>query len=46
MTTAFDRLGCATFRLTIGRTVIFLDADAERVPSARPVERTPILKGL
>jgi L-ascorbate metabolism protein UlaG (beta-lactamase superfamily) len=58
MTTTLDWLGCATFRLTIGRTVIPLDAYVERGPSAEPtapraellkmgyVERTPIFKGL
>jgi L-ascorbate metabolism protein UlaG (beta-lactamase superfamily) len=36
MTTTLDWLGCATFRLAIGRTVIFLDAYVDRVPSAEP----------
>jgi L-ascorbate metabolism protein UlaG (beta-lactamase superfamily) len=30
-------LGCATFRLTIGDLVVFLDAYVDRVPSAKPV---------
>lgn len=29
-----DWLGCATFRLTLGETVVFLDAYMDRVPSA------------
>jgi L-ascorbate metabolism protein UlaG (beta-lactamase superfamily) len=32
-----DWLGCATFRLALGRLVIFLDAYLDRVPSAPPV---------
>jgi L-ascorbate metabolism protein UlaG (beta-lactamase superfamily) len=32
-----DWLGTATFRLTVGDTVIFLDSYIERVPSAPPV---------
>ncbi len=32
-----DWLGCATFRLTLGDTVVFLDAYMDRVPSAPPV---------
>lgn len=36
MTTTLDWLGCATFRLTIGRLVVFLDAYIDRVPSAMP----------
>ena len=32
-----DWLGCATFRLTLGETVVFLDAYMDRVPSAPPV---------
>jgi L-ascorbate metabolism protein UlaG (beta-lactamase superfamily) len=34
---ALDWLGCATFRLTVGDTVVFLDAYIERVASAPPV---------
>jgi len=37
MTATLDWLGCATFRLTIGNLVIFLDAYIDRVPSAPPV---------
>jgi len=37
MTTILEWLGTATFRLTIGDTVIFLDAYMDRVPSAPPV---------
>lgn len=37
MRVALDWLGCATFRLTVGDTVIFLDAYIDRVRSARPV---------
>ena len=32
-----DWLGCATFRLTLGDTVVFLDAYMDRVPSAPKV---------
>ncbi|MCZ2111145.1 MAG: MBL fold metallo-hydrolase [Dehalococcoidia bacterium] len=32
-----DWLGCATFRLTLGETVVFLDAYMDRVPGAPPV---------
>jgi len=32
-----DWLGCATFRLTVGETVVFLDAYMDRVPSAPKV---------
>lgn len=32
-----DWLGCATFRLTLGETVVFLDAYMDRVPSAPKV---------
>lgn len=32
-----DWLGCATFRLTLGDTVVFLDAYMDRVPSAPAV---------
>ena len=34
MLTTLDWLGCATFRLTIGNLVVFLDAYIDRVPSA------------
>ena len=37
MTASLDWLGCATFRLRIGRLVVFLDAYIDRVPSAPPV---------
>ncbi|MEX0682499.1 MAG: MBL fold metallo-hydrolase [Dehalococcoidia bacterium] len=37
MKTTLDWLGTATFRLTIGDLVIFLDAYMDRVPSAPPV---------
>ncbi len=37
---ALDWLGCATFRLTLGKTVVFLDAYMDRVPSAPPVGMT------
>ena len=37
MNATLDWLGCATFRLTIGELVIFLDAYLDRVPSAQPV---------
>jgi hypothetical protein len=33
-TSSLDWLGCATFRLTIGETVVFLDAYIDRVPNA------------
>lgn len=34
MTTTLDWLGCATFRLSIGELIVFLDAYIDRVPSA------------
>ena len=37
MTTTLEWLGTATFRLTIGELVVFLDAYMDRVPSAPPV---------
>jgi L-ascorbate metabolism protein UlaG (beta-lactamase superfamily) len=37
MDITLDWLGCATFRLTLGDTVVFLDAYMDRVPSAPPV---------
>jgi L-ascorbate metabolism protein UlaG (beta-lactamase superfamily) len=37
MTTTLEWLGTATFRLTIGELVIFLDAYMDRVPAAPPV---------
>ena len=37
MTTTLEWLGTATFRLTIGELVVFLDAYMDRVPSAAPV---------
>jgi len=36
MTATLDWMGCATFRLTVGELVIFLDAYMVRVPSAVP----------
>ncbi len=36
-----DWLGCATFRLTLGETVVFLDAYMDRVPSAPRVGLVP-----
>jgi L-ascorbate metabolism protein UlaG (beta-lactamase superfamily) len=35
-----DWLGCATFRLTLGDLVVFLDAYMDRVPAAPPVGLT------
>ena len=35
-----DWLGCATFRLTLGEVVVFLDAYMDRIPSAEPVGLT------
>ena len=40
MNITLDWLGCATFRLTIDDTVIFLDAYMDRVPAAPPVGLT------
>jgi len=37
MRVTLDWLGVATFRLTVGERVIFLDAYMDRVPAARPV---------
>jgi L-ascorbate metabolism protein UlaG (beta-lactamase superfamily) len=37
MTTTLEWLGTATFRLTIGQLVVFLDAYMDRVPAAPPV---------
>ena len=37
MSVTLDWLGCATFRLTIDDTVLFLDAYLDRVPLAPPV---------
>ncbi|MGH2670089.1 MAG: MBL fold metallo-hydrolase, partial [bacterium] len=37
MTTTLEWLGTATFRLTIGDLVLFLDAYMDRVPAAPPV---------
>ena len=39
MIATLDWLGCATFRLTLGNVVLFLDAYLDRVPSAEPVDR-------
>jgi len=40
MKITLDWLGCATFRLTLGETVVFLDAYMDRVPSAPSVGMT------
>lgn len=40
MTVSVDWLGTATFRLTAGDTVLFLDSYIERVPAAPPVGLT------
>jgi len=40
MKISLDWLGCATFRLTIDDTVVFLDTYMDRVPSAPPVGLT------
>jgi L-ascorbate metabolism protein UlaG (beta-lactamase superfamily) len=40
MKVTLDWLGCATFRLTIDETVVFLDAYMDRVPTAPPVGLT------
>ena len=37
MNVTLDWMGCATFRLTLGDLVIFLDAYIDRVPSAVPI---------
>ena len=37
MNVTLEWLGCATFRLTVGELVIFLDAYIDRVSSAPPV---------
>lgn len=37
MRISLDWLGCATFRLTLGDLVVFLDAYIDRVPAAPPV---------
>src|SRR5574341_1701877 len=37
MNAALEWLGTATFRLTVGELVLFLDTYMDRVPSARPV---------
>jgi L-ascorbate metabolism protein UlaG (beta-lactamase superfamily) len=37
MTATLDWLGCATFRLTIGERIVYLDAYLDRVPSAKPI---------
>ena len=37
MTATLDWLGCATFRLTLGERVVYLDAYLDRVPSAKPI---------
>jgi L-ascorbate metabolism protein UlaG (beta-lactamase superfamily) len=41
VTATLDWFGCATFRLTIGEVVIFLDAYLDRVSSAPPVGLVP-----
>ena len=40
MRVTLDWLGVSTFRLTVGETVIFLDAYIDRVPAAPPVGMT------
>jgi L-ascorbate metabolism protein UlaG (beta-lactamase superfamily) len=40
MNAKLDWLGCATFRLTLGDLVVFLDAYVDRVPTAAPVGLT------
>src|SRR5947208_8809181 len=40
MRVTLDWLGVATFRLTIGKLVVFLDAYVDRVPAAPPVGLT------
>src|SRR5436305_13809758 len=40
MRVTLDWLGVATFRLTVGERVIFLDAYMDRVPAAPPVGLT------
>lgn len=40
MNITLDWLGCATFRLTLDDTVVFLDAYMDRVPTAPPVGLT------
>jgi L-ascorbate metabolism protein UlaG (beta-lactamase superfamily) len=37
MTATLDWLGCATFRLTIGERIVYLDAYLDRVPTAKPI---------
>ena len=37
MTATLDWMGCATFRLTLDKLVVFLDAYIDRVPNATPV---------
>src|SRR6058998_711436 len=37
MAATLDWLGCATFRLTLGGRVVYLDAYLDRVPSAKPI---------
>ena len=41
MSATLDWFGCATFRLTVGRVVIFLDAYLDRVPAAPQVGLRP-----
>src|SRR5581483_1337673 len=41
MEAALDWFGCATFRLTVGKLVIFLDAYLARAPSAPQPELLP-----
>ena len=41
MTATLDWFGCATFRLTVGKLVIFLDAYLDRVPAAPQVGLRP-----
>ena len=46
MNVTLDWMGCATFRLTLGDLVIFLDAYIDRVPSAVPIGITAVLDRL
>jgi len=46
MNVTLDWMGCATFRLTLGDLVIFLDAYIDRVPSAVPNGITAVLDRL
>src|SRR5215475_8062312 len=41
MEATLDWFGCATFRLTVGKLVVFLDAYLDRVPAAAQVGLVP-----